>query len=386
MSRIKRKLDFYLDLLKWCANYPASQTEHRKSILRDYLHLYREKGLTKEEYFEFEMESRSKEFRNSFLGLNEQRFYLDYLNPKKFYILARNKYLSHKILENRGIRKTKMYCFYEPEGCAESHELAYAPAGVLRILQEKNVSSCVIKAAESSHGDKILVVKAIDYQENDAVLHLFNGSEILLTDILAQQPLIFEEIVQQTDQMAALNPDSVNTVRFMTALYPDGEARIIATFIKIGRAGKCVDNAGAGGNVDACVDPTTGILQYAIRYDGVRNCQDIDNHPDTDVPINGVAIEDWGQIKAEVLRFQQAFPYVKVAGWDIAVTDDGPVVIEVNDMWDRTGQAFIRRGWREEIRDCYFAWQRTGKKFYMGRYNNMLWTEDLEKIARKEFN
>lgn len=385
MSRIKRKLEFYIDILKWARNYSPSEASKHKCILCDYLHLYHQKGLTKEEYAEFEMESCSEEFRNAFLGLNEQRFYLDYLNPKKFYILARNKYISHKILENRDIRKAELYCFYEPQGKAESNEIAYTLAGVLRILKAKNVSSCVIKATESSHGDQVVVVKSIDFKENDAILHLFNGQDKNLTDVLAQQPLVFEEIIKQTDQIAAINPDSVNTVRFMTTLYPDGEARIVATFMKIGRAGKCVDNAGTGGNVDACIETSTGVLQYAIRYDGMHNYHDIDTHPDSGNPINGVVIDNWEQIKSEVLRFQQAFPYVKAAGWDIAITDEGPVVIEVNDMWDRTGQAFIRRGWREEIRDCYLAWQRTGQKFYMGRYNNMLSTEKLEKIAQKEF-
>ena len=67
-------------------------------------------------------------------------------------------------------------------------------------------------------------------------------------------------------------------------------------------------------------------------------------------------------------RYQQVFPYCKAAGWDIAITDDGPVVIEVNDFWDRTGQYFIRRGWRDEIRDCYLAWKKTGKNYHwMGR-------------------
>ena len=51
---------------------------------------------------------------------------------------------------------------------------------------------------------------------------------------------------------------------------------------------------------------------------------------------------------------------MKAAGWDIAITDNGPVIVEVNDMWDRTGQLFIRRGWKPEIEECYNAW----KKYY----------------------
>ena len=97
-----------------------------------------------------------------------------------------------------------------------------------------------------------------------------------------------------------------------------------------------------------------------------------------------MVIENWDSIKKQVLQFQEAFPFCKAAGWDIAITDEGPVVIEVNDFWDRTGQYFIRRGWRNEIRDCYFAWKTTGKSFILGRARNALPLDRLKEIIEQE--
>ena len=344
--------------------YPASA---RLKVMRDYVSLYRAKRLTHEEYYEFEFEKRSEEFRRDFLGLNEQHYYLDLLNPLKYMSLARNKYMTHKMLENTGIRTSELYCYYQPEArYTVATECASDIAGVLSILKTKEVQSCVIKTTESSHGDNVWVIKSIDYQDNDATLTRFDGQELTLSSVLGKEVLIFESVVHQTDQFAAFNASSVNTVRFMTALYPDGSAKIIATFIKIGRAGRCVDNAGDGGNVDVCVDVETGEIRYAIQFDGWRHVQDIDCHPDSGNPLNRVVIENWEAIKAEVIRFQQAFPYCKVAGWDIAITDEGPVVIEINDFWDRTGQFFIRKGWRNKIRECFLAWKATGKDYSVG--------------------
>ena len=358
--------------------YPSSQ---RLKVMRDYITLYRAKGLTPEEYYEFEFEKRSEEFRHDFLGLNEQRYYLDLLNPLKYFSLARNKYIAHKMLENTGVRTSELYCYYQPEATyAENMECAGDIDGVLRILKTKGTRSCVIKTTESSHGDNILVIQNIDCQENDALLTRFDGQQMLLSSVLSNEPLIFESLVRQTDQFAAFNASSVNTVRFMTALYPNGSAKVIATFIKIGRAGRCVDNAGGGGNVDVCVDVATGEIRYAIQFDGWHRVQEIDCHPDSGNPLNGVVIENWESIKAEVIRFQQAFPYCKVAGWDIAITDEGPVVIEVNDFWDRTGQYFIRKGWRNEIRDCYLAWKRTGKDYKV--YPQRLPLDDKKMAAK----
>ena len=344
--------------------YPSSQ---RLKVMRDYIALYRAKGLTPEEYYEFEFEKQSEDFRRDFLGLNEQRYYLDLLNPLKYFSLARNKYMAHKMLENTGVRTSELYCYYQPEATyAENMECASDHSAVLRILKTKGVQSCVIKTTESSHGDNVWVIQNIDYQDNDALLTRFDGQQMLLSSVLRNEPLIFESVVHQTGQFAAFNASSVNTVRFMTALYPDGSAKVIATFIKIGRAGRCVDNAGGGGNVDVCVDVATGEIRYAIQFDGWHRVREIDCHPDSGNPLNGVVIDNWESIKNEVIRFQQAFPYCKVAGWDIAITDEGPVVIEVNDFWDRTGQFFIRRGWRNEIRDCYLAWKSIGKDYSVG--------------------
>ena len=349
---------------KLCKRYPFP---NRVKVILDYLSLYRKKGLAWEEYYDFEFEKQDTIFRDSFLGLNEQRYYLDYLNPVKYFSLARNKYFAHKILEKTGVRKTMLYCYYQPEArYIASDECACCLSEVLRILKSKEVKTCVVKTTESSHGDNVLVINDIIYQEHDALLKCFNGTELILSSVLGKDALIFESTVHQSKQFAAFNESSVNTVRFMTTLWPDGTAKVIATWFKVGRAGKCVDNAGSGGNVDAGVDVKTGTIYNVGQFDGWRKVKKIDCHPDSGSPINGVVIEHWDEIKEEVIKFQQAFPYCKAPGWDIAITENGPVVIEVNDFWDRTGQYFIKKGWRKEIRECYLAWKKTGKNYAIG--------------------
>lgn len=382
--QLKAERKFKDDVAKWAVIYPEPQYD-RKKIISDYIHLYKTKGLRMDEYYDFEFEKRSEEFRKSFLGLNEQRYYLDVLNPIKYYSFARNKFVAHKMFENTGIRTSELYCYYEPCGrVADSSEIATNVSDVVRILKTKGVSQCVIKATEDSHGDNVVVVKEIRYLDDDCELLLFDGSVEKLSNVLSNNPRIFESVIKQTQQLSNFNESSVNTIRFMTTLYPDGSARVIATFIKIGRAGKCVDNAGGGGNVDVCVDVETGEIKYAIQFDGWHHIKEIDRHPDSGNPLNGVIIENWDAIKAEVIRFQQAFPWCKAAGWDIAITDEGPVVIEVNDFWDRTGQYFIRRGWRNDIRDCYKAWKKESYDYKMYRQKNKLTLEHLRKIENYE--
>lgn len=361
---IKNTFRPYYHSVKLSLGYPFSE---RIKVIKDYLSLYRTKVLTADEYYDFEFEKQDVAFRQSFLGLNEQRYYLDYLNPLRYYSLARNKYLTHMVLENTGVRMAEFFCYYQPEArYITSDECASSLREVIQILKSKDVESCVIKTTESSHGDNVWVINHIDYQEDDAILARFDGKELQLSSILGQEALIFEGIVHQTRQFAAFNESSVNTVRFMTTLWPDGTARVIATWFKVGRAGRCVDNAGNGGNVDAAIDVETGRIYNVVEFNGWRHTKEIERHPDSFSQLNGIVIDNWPFIKKEVERFQQAFPYCKAAGWDIAITDEGPVVVEVNDFWDRTGQYFIKKGWRKDIRECYLAWMKTGKSYATG--------------------
>ena len=354
-------------------------------VLYDYLRWVKKRGLSFEEYYQFEFENQTKEFKTSFLGVNEQRFYLDLLNPKKYYSVARNKYFSHLFLEAAGIkRKATLYCYYMPEGKIATDLVGFDYKTVFSILRSKNVSQCVLKTTESSHGDSVYIIKRIEYLDNDCVLYRFDGKQLVLSKLLSDIPLIFESVVEQSEQFKRFNESSVNTVRFMTTLYPDGEARIIATFIKIGRQGSCVDNAGGGGNVDAAVDVDSGQIHDVIRFDGWGKITPITHHPDNGNLIDGVYIENWEDIKREVIKMQQSFPYIKAAGWDIAITKNGPIIIEVNDFWDRTGQLFVGRGWRKEIRDCYLAWKEKRASYPFERLNNRLDKRKLEKIVSHE--
>lgn len=125
-------------------------------LLRDFIRLKKEKGISIEEYSNFKFESRGKKFRDSFLSGVEQRPCLNLLNPKKYYILARNKYLSHLILGANNIRKAELYCYYHPEGRVKNDHIACDYDSVLAILKSKNIHSCVIKSTETSHGDGVI--------------------------------------------------------------------------------------------------------------------------------------------------------------------------------------------------------------------------------------
>lgn len=374
MYSVRRKLAFCYHLLKLPLQYKEYSFGKRLSIMFDYYKLYKKQRLLMSEYYEFEFDKRTKEFKDTFLGWAEQGYYLRILNPVKYYTLARNKYLAHLCLEKVGIPMPQLLGYYNPY--AENANEDFAKH--LIDLQKKNQIPFVIKATESSHGEGVYVVKSVTTENGNIYLNLINGKKVSLNEVLSHKDeLIVEDLVKQTEQFGNFNKTSVNTVRFMTTLSPNGEAKIIAIWMKIGRSGAFVDNAGSGGNIDACVDIKTGEINKVVEFNGFRNTKKIDFHPDTGVRLEGTIIENWEKVKSKVVSFQKSFPFVKAAGWDIAITDEGPIVIEVNDSWDRTGQLFIQRGWKNEIKDCFKAWDKIGCNPIVERFINYRTTEEL---------
>lgn len=375
----RKEIAFCYHLFSLSRKYKEYSFYKRILVMFDYYKLYKKKRLNMDEYYEYEFENCSNEFRDTFLGMIEQGFYLKTLNPIKYYTLARNKYLAHLCLEKAGIPMPQLLGYYNPYIENAIEDFAKHLIG----LQKKDNIPFVIKATESSHGEGVYVVKSVITENENIYLNLINGKKVSLNEILSHKDeLIVESLIQQTEQFKNLNKTSVNTVRFMTTLYPNGEAKVIATFIKIGREGAYVDNAGAGGNIDANIDVETGEINKVIKFSGFRNTQKIDCHPDTGLRLEGVIIDNWEEIKSKVISYQKAFPFVKAAGWDIAITDDGPVVIEVNDSWDRTGQLFIQRGWKNEIKDCFDAWDKIGYRPQIERSTNNATPQMLKRFQQ----
>lgn len=138
---------------------------------------------------------------------------------------------------------------------------------------------------------------------------------------------VVEERIKQSAEMAVWNSSSVNTVRFLSFNNKKTGFHGMKPFLRTGRKGAVVDNAGSGGvfaNVDVATGrlSTCGIDEMGRRYE----C-----HPDSGVKFEGWQIPRYDELVSTVkemhLNIMPDHPYI---GWDMALTDEGWVVIECN--------------------------------------------------------
>ncbi|MEJ5945304.1 sugar-transfer associated ATP-grasp domain-containing protein [Pseudokineococcus basanitobsidens] len=141
---------------------------------------------------------------------------------------------------------------------------------------------------------------------------------------------LLQEAVRQHPGSAALWPGSLNTVRVLAVRTADGRVVLPSAVQRVGRSTTgAVDNYSSGGMV-VPVDPADGVLgpvMSRVRRPGRVLFED---HPETGVRITGRTVPCWRDLVALVHRLMDAFPDAVHVGWDMAVSEDGPVVVEGN--------------------------------------------------------
>lgn len=139
-------------------------------------------------------------------------------------------------------------------------------------------------------------------------------------------PFLAEQVLKQHPTMAALNPSSVNTLRMLTFVKDDGSTELAYTYLRIGYGDVVVDNFCSGGVV-ANVELSNGTVECPA-VDTDYNV--ITEHPLTGAKIQGLKIPYFEEARNMVLEAAKVVPQIRWVGWDIAITPDGPAIIEGN--------------------------------------------------------
>lgn len=199
---------------------------------------------------------------------------------------------------------------------------------LLALLREKG--RLAMKPAEGSHGIGFRELRYAGgrYYMNSTPM----GEEAFRREVIScGGDMLISEYVREHERLRAIYPDVVNTVRIMTIR--NGAKHFIKhAYLRVGTtATGHTDNLASGG-IAAPVRLGDGQIgePMQLRDHVYTPCE---KHPDTGVPIAGT-IPHWEKIKAvveELCRFLYPLEYL---GFDVAVTDDGFRILEINTHQD----------------------------------------------------
>ncbi|WP_421947807.1 sugar-transfer associated ATP-grasp domain-containing protein [Phaeodactylibacter xiamenensis] len=260
-----------------------------------------------EEYYQFRFYELQNNKRDTYAGTGYMYEYQRRLNPpvyratladktqflEKYRDFVRHEFLTLEELENH------------PE---KSHELLKNPSGKI-----------VLKSSDGQCGRGIEVRQSRDFTPTSLVQRLkATGNDFV------------EAFVTQHPDLMRLSPSGLNTVRIITQLDKNDQVHIIGTRLRIS-VNSAVDNLAAG-NIAASIDSNTGKVNGPGVYSDITRSDEY-QHPITGVDIVGFQIPYWQETLDMCKSAALLDTRNRSIGWDVAITDDGPELIEGNHDW-----------------------------------------------------
>lgn len=124
---------------------------------------------------------------------------------------------------------------------------------------------------------------------------------------------------------------ALSTARVMTGRNPtDGEPVFISGFIRFPFQKAEVDNLSAGG-IGAGVMGPAGIMMQGFTWVGQTGTYS--THPETGVRFEGESLPHWPELVKLALKAHRAAAGWMTIGWDVTLSEEGPMLIEANLNW-----------------------------------------------------
>lgn len=194
------------------------------------------------------------------------------------------------------------------------------PRDLRRILMSAPGGRAVIKPTRGSAGKGVLLGTV----EGEDIWLERSGERVSLEDFILPGRSVVQRFISLDPELARLSPAA--SIRIVTVLTRDGRVIFLATEINMAATDSFLSNWSEGG-VAVIVDPDSGRLRE-VGHD--RDAREHLESPLTGVRFADFVIPRWDEILELAERVQKTFSYYKMLGPDITLTEDGPMLYEIN--------------------------------------------------------
>lgn len=301
--------------------YILHKDEHRKPLGKLFADLFIWKFIRKGEVYSFYL----------FLLHQKGNNIDDYLTIKE-YSTIHNKFdpayyrplLEDKIIFDRYIKSFKIP---SPEliGIIEKGDLLWINDGELstldRMLDVPMHSFC--KLATSWGGKDIY---RIDINNKKLSINGQVSSIETLRVQLGKGKYILQKAITQHKKLQQLNPSCVNTIRIYTKREQPAP-RYIKSFLRLGVNGSIVDNV-SGDNLAIGIKKNHCLAERA--YQRLDPPVWLTHHPDSGVSFSDYILPFHEEAIRLCCKAHRYFSDFLIIGWDVAIEENGPIILEGN--------------------------------------------------------
>ena len=146
----------------------------------------------------------------------------------------------------------------------------------------------------------------------------------------------------------------LGTLRVFSFLTASGDVDVPFAALRVPAPGALCDNSRFGA-LGVAVDVHSGVLGTAVGATAATPISHfVTRHPETGAVFAGQQLPFWPELLALVKTAARAFHTLPALGWDIAICENGPVLVETNwEFGARQAERITNRGWAQELRTLY---------------------------------
>jgi hypothetical protein len=263
------------------------------------------------------------------------------LNPPALQHLTEDKDEFHQICARHGLPVPATFGWtrdgvaYDADGRRIDSKEAWASHLAARLPRE-----FIVKDRAGAYGSGFRAFERV----SDRFIAAEDGTSLdaaSLADLLSGplgSDLIVQERLYDHSALATLSGRrGLQTARINTILSGDGRVELLFFMVKILAGHTLSDNFSMGttGNLIAFGDLDQGVLHGAVT---LHSCGSgmvrIAHHPQTGIAFDAFRLPWWPEALELVRRAQRNFPELPTLGWDVALAEEGPVIVEANSRWD----------------------------------------------------
>lgn len=331
------------------------------AILVEALRLMRGPGLlSAQEYFYFRLwdPGLSADQKRAFVGKRAQHRMHLACNDRNWYQTAADKILFQTIMTGAGLPVPDTLAVTQPLRWLPQAAALPNPSLLAEWLRNPALYPLFAKPAAGKYSLGVLSLDSYD-AATDRIVAL--GGQTIAVEQAAEQMsspsgyIIQRRMAPHLSLVDRFGP-RLWSVRALVLVRPDGPVIHRAT-TKIPTGMNPADNYWRPGNMLGALDIATGQIIRAVCGVGadmaVCPC-----HPDTNAALAGTALPHWGELRDLVSRAARIFPGIRTQSWDIALTDQGPVCLEVNYGGDLNlaqlaeGRGVLDAAYRDHLSTC----------------------------------
>ncbi|MFR8853704.1 MAG: sugar-transfer associated ATP-grasp domain-containing protein [Oscillospiraceae bacterium] len=184
-----------------------------------------------------------------------------------------------------------------------------------------------MKPNAGTHGDGFY---KLEYTDGVFFVNEKESSADRIKELISSQKssYVITEYIEMHRDLKKIYPGSVNTIRIMVINKTCFEPKIVQTYMRIGSSKTGVTDNIAYGGLAAYVDKDSGYYDRAALLSDHRYIS-MDHHPDTGTFLEG-HLPNWETVKKGVYDISMMIPQLEYLGFDIAITEDGFKILEIN--------------------------------------------------------